>query len=353
MKGITWLGALAAMWLMPTSLQAQTPGFDAAAYARAKEEATRTFLDRNLATQERLAALQRIGYPDAATHQAFLRLGADKTEDGTVRLEALRRHPYDDNYVNVVLKILGDPADGDADLDAGLILDLSRRTTSVPPAATRQRIQATLRKLMDDDREKVRLYAFRALVANHDQVAVSVLDESLRRGTELPVPPAEAIDLLNENGPTGHVNAIRPYLQHNDAMVQAKAVQALASDPESRGRIVELAMSDRTPVRTRIFALRALAREDNNFPKYATGLVEDPKTDPTIRDAAMTTVVGRMNYHEVEVEQQLRFARAVDRLAAETEPKTDLALKMRANAKELKAYLRKAFPEIQKFYDSH
>jgi hypothetical protein len=346
------LGAFAAAWLVSATLAAQTAPFDAAAYASAKAAATRTFLNSNLPVQQRLAAVQNLGSPDAATRAKLLQIGVNKQEDGRIRLESLRRVRFGDPWLNAVLAILADDADGDAELDAQLIRELGKRSTSFPPPVMRQRIQDTLRGLMDDPRDKVRLHAFRALVANHDQLAAGVLDERLRSGANIPIPTAEAINLLYENGATGHFAAIRPYLQNPDPEVQSMAALALGPDQESRQRIMALALSPGAAVKTREFALRGLAQNDEKFAGYATLLVEDRKTDPAVLDAAMTTIVGRMNYNPVPVEQQLRFARAVDALATGPKPTDPAALKTRANAVELMAYLRQAFPEIRRFYEN-
>ena len=156
---------MAAVWLTPPAgLHAQTKVDDVEAYRAAKSAATATFLDKRRPKEERLAAAKDLGYPDDTTFAALLDIGADQSQDDAIRWEALRRHRYDDNYVDAVLKILSEPNDGGEDLHANLIGDLSRRTIK-PPPEMRQRIQAVLRKLLDDPRDKVRLYAFRALVA--------------------------------------------------------------------------------------------------------------------------------------------------------------------------------------------
>lgn len=346
------VSVIVASCFTPAAPLAQTPLADPESYTRTKSAATQVFLDSKRSKEERLAATKNLGYLDEGTLPALLAIGADQREDNAIRWEALRRHRYGDRYLQVVLKILADPNDGSEELDTNLIEDLSRRTTSVPPAPVRQRIQAVLRKLLDDKRDRVRLYAYRALIANHDQVAVNVLAESLRRGRDFPIPVAEAIDLLNENGPVNHITAIRPYLANPDARIQAKAAQALAVDPQSRPRIVELAKNPETPTQTRLFALRALAREDGQFVSYAIPLVEDKKTDPKIRDAAMHAIVGRMNYSDVSAADQLRFAKAVENMAVEKDLKSGDALKAKETAEQLHPYLRKTFPEIQKYYEN-
>lgn len=346
---------LAVACLAPSMVVAQTSQpaqFDAAAYASRKTAATRVFLNDKLPVRQRLAALPDMGSPDESTRAKLLQIGVNKKEDGRIRLEALRRVHFGDPWLDAVLGILGDKNDGDEELDAQLIRELGKRTTSFPPPVIRQRIQDTLRGLMNDPRDKVRLHAFRALIGNHDQVAAGVLDERLRAGTNIPVPTAEAINLLYENGATGHFAAIRPYLQNSDPEVQSMAALALGPDREMRQQIMALAMSPNAAVKTREFALRGLAQNDDAFVSYATTLVEDRKTHPEVLEAAMTTIVGHMNYNAVPVEQQLRFARAINVLATAPESTDPAARKTRANAIELKAYLRQAFPEIRRFYEN-
>ena len=345
-------GILTALWLTGADrTHAQTQLVDAEAYRAAKRAATATFLDRTKPDAERLDAAKHLGYPENETFAAMLALAADRTQSDAIRAEALRRHRYDDKYLDLVLKILADPQDGGEELDASLVENLGRRTTFKLPAQVRQRIQAALRKLLDDTRGRVRLHTYRVLVAAHDEVAINRLSESLRNGTTPPVPLAEAIDLLDQAGSVNHIGALRRYLDNADPKVQAQAARALAVDPRSRPTIVALARNPQTPQEVRLLALRALARVDRQFAEYAIPLVEELKTDPKVRQAAMQAFVGRMNYTRVEPDTQIRFAQAVERLAADPSLTTADAAKMRSAAVELHLYLRKAFPEIQKHYD--
>jgi hypothetical protein len=350
--GHVLLGLALAACLLPAGwLRAQTKPADPEAVQEAKRAATATFLDRNRPQEERLAALAELGYPDDSTVTALLALGIDRTQSDAIRWEALRRLPYKTEYLDSYLKILDDPRGGGEDLDARLIEELNRRTVITPPTKIRQRIQGVLRKLLTDKRDKVRLYAYRALASNHDMVALGLLVESLQQGQDVPIPLDEAIDLLDEDGSTSYIDTLRPYLRHADPSVQAKAAQALAVDPESRPKIVELARNPNTPAEVRLNALSALAREDRQFASYAIPLVEDAGEDPTIRYAAMKDFVGRMNYNQVEPADQVRFAEAVEKLAADERLRSDEAQKIRDAAKDLRLYLRQAFPVIQKHYE--
>ena len=332
-------------------LQAQTTLADPEAYRDAKSTATSIFLDRGRPQEERLAAAADLGYPDDRTLTALLSIGTDRSQGDPIRWEALRRLQYDDLYLDSVLKILEDPDDGGEELDASLIEDLTRRTTLPPPAQVRQRIQSVLRKLLDDKRDKVRLYAYRSLVSNHDPVAINLLAESLREGRDTPIPLFEAINLLDLDASINHIGALRPYLHHEDPRVQARAARALAVDPESRPTIVELVKNPKTPEEVRLHALRSLAREDGQFASYAILLVEDARESLEVRSAAMQAFVGRMNYNKLDPADQVRFAQAVERIAADPSLRTPEALKVKVAAQELHAYLLQVFPEIQKFYE--
>lgn len=346
-------GLVSVVWLMSSlGLHAQTNLADPEAYREAKRIATVTFLDRSRSKEERLSAAKNLGYPEDKTLVALLEIGVDQGQDDAIRWEALRRYPFGDTYLDAVLKILNDPADGSETLDASLIEDVSRRIAFAPPPQVLQRIQATFRKLLDDKRDKVRLSAYRSLVGSHDPVAVNLLADSVKKGQGIPVPLAEAIDLLNEDGPVNHIGVLRQYLTNDNPLVQAQAARALAVDPESRPKIVELAKNPRTPLEVRLYALRALAREDSRFADYALPLVEDGRGDPKVRSAAMQAFAGRMNYNSVEPTNQVRFALAVEKLADDNARGTDEVRKMQEAAKQLNLYLRKSFPEIQKFYEN-
>jgi hypothetical protein len=59
-----------------------------------------------------------------------------------------------------------------------------------------------------------------------------------------------------------------------------------------------------------------------------------------------------MNYQTVDPAEQIRFARAVERLGAAENPVTDSARMTKEKAQELFTHLRKTFPEIRKFYEN-
>lgn len=346
------LAVAATLWLAATLAAQPTTSADEAARKReAQRVATETFLDRSRPEKERLAAVPQIGYPGEKTFAALLAIGADRRESDTIRWEALRKHRFDDKWLDLVLKILDDPQDGEELLDWKLTEDLNRRVTFKLPAEIRQRIQATWRKLLNDPRDHVRLSAYRVLVANHDPVAVNQLSESLRRQAQGPIPLHEAIELLDLDGSINHISALRPYLDHRDPTVRAWAARALAVDPDSRPRIVEMVTNPQTPEEVRLHALRALAREDVRFGSYAISLVENESEDGDVRYAAMHAFAGRMNYNRVETAEQIRFAQAVENIAVDQNLRSNAASRIRKEARELHEYLKEAFPEIRKFYE--
>jgi hypothetical protein len=328
---------------------AQPP--DPAAARAAKQAATQTFLDRSRPDAERLEAAARLGYPEDATFAALLAIGADTTQSDAIRLEALRRHRYDEKFLDVVLAILSNPRDGGVDLDTGLIEDVGRRTTFRLPVPVRQRVLGVIRTLLDDPRDRVRLQAYRVLVGAHDEGAINRIADALRRNVTPPVPLAEAIDLIDQAGSVNYITALRPYLKSSNPAVQAQAARALAVDAQSRSAIVALATNAQTPVEVRLNALRALAREDQQFGDYALPLIERGETDPRVREGAMQAFVGRMNYTPVESATQIRFAQAVERFAADASLTVADGARMRSDAQQLHTYLQQAFPEIRKFYE--
>jgi hypothetical protein len=318
-----------------------------------KRAATATFLDRKQPQETRLAAVRNMGYPEDATLPALLRVATDRKESDVIRLAAFKLHHVSEQYLNAALKVLNEPENGGADLHAGLIEDISRRVTFRLPDETQQRIMRAYRKNLTDKRDKVRLYAFRASVSNHDSVALGMLTESLRRGSGVPIPVADAIDLLDQDGSQNYIGVLRPYLASSDAHVQAKAAMALAVDPESRPQIIRLAESPEAANEVRLNALRALADDDRDFARYAIDLVANAKENPDIRYAAMHGFVGRMNYSNVPVEDQIRFAQVVEKVAGERSlSTTESGARTLKAARELLEYLQKAFPAIQKFYAS-
>ncbi len=318
-------------------------------YRAQKESATEIFLDSAQPKEARLEAAKNLGYPEAETFAAMLRIGADAETDDEIRWQALQQHRFDDNLLGVVLNILEDPEDGGGELVGDLIENLSRRTTFQLAAPLEQRIRAALRDLLDDPRERVRVAAYRSLVGGHDTVAVNRLVEALNAG-DVPIPLDEAISLLDLDGSIYHIRTLRPYLDHADPSVRAQAARALAVDPGSRPQIVELAVDPAAPEEVRLHALRALAREDDAFVDYALALLADPDQPLTIRHAAMKMLAGRLNYRQVEESQQIRFAEMVESLARGSALETKSGEELRQEAEKLLAYLLQAFPAIERHY---
>ncbi len=347
--------SLVAAMSLPIAVHAQGAP-TTAALRESKARATATFLDKAKPAAERIAAAGALRYPDDPTFTRLLAVGADKTEPDEIRLLALAHHRFDDRYLDVTLKVLDGAQDGGEVLDAGLVKDVSRRLTSRQSAPVLQRVQRTLRKLLRDPRAKVRLEAFRSLVGMHDPIAVNELDAAMRRGNDgaLPVPLTDAIELLHLDGAAKHIQALRPYLNHADPAVQGAAVHALALDPQSRAKIVELAQSPQAAPLVRQRALRGLAHEDPAFASYALPLVESSSEDSKVRLAAMKAFAGRMNYERVEADSQVRFAQAIERMVKEPPPPSRNldARQMRAEAQALFPHLQKAFPEVRKHYEN-
>lgn len=316
----------------------------------ARRAAAEIFYDRSRPEKQRLDALPRMRFPDKEMAARLLAIGADATESDTIRLEALKKHPFTDRWLDLVLKILDDPADGGEVLDAGLTEFLNRRLTFKLPAEMRQRIRTTWRKLLDDPRDRVRLAAYRVLISSHDAVAVNRLSESLRNGTNIPIPLDEAIDLLELEGPLGHLSALRPYLTHADPRVRARAARALAGDEQSRAAIIRMARNPDGAEEVRRFALRGLAREDARYGSYAVPIIESSQEDGDIRYWAMHSYAGRLNYNRSTPEEQIRFAQAVERVMMDRSVRSDDATKIRADARALLEYLKNLYPAVKQFY---
>lgn len=324
---------------------AQTDIADVPAYREARRAATALFLDRSADRTARLAAAAKLGYPDEETFSSLLRIGQDRTEDDAIRLQALRRHRYDPNYVAVVLKILADPDDGGEELDAVLIDDLSRRASRNTPSETLQQMLSVLRDRRGDSRPKVRLFAYRALIGFHDPAAAESLAESLRRGREFPIPLADAVDLLDRDGPIKHIVTLRPYLNNPDPAVRASVARSLAVDPQSRNRVVSFATNRQVEDSVRIAALRGLASQDERFVAYATTVMEDARSDPTVREAAMSAIAGRFNYRKPTDNELQSFSRSVQKLANRVQPLAAQPDPITEKAREMVQFLRQSFPE--------
>ncbi|VAW99778.1 hypothetical protein MNBD_GAMMA21-2335 [hydrothermal vent metagenome] len=318
------------------------------AYRAEKVKATEIFVDTNKLKSERIKAYPRLGYPDEKTFERLVQIGLDKNEDDQIRLLALQRARYDLKYFDAVLKILDDVNDGGELLNAGLINDISRRTTFRHSAEIRQRLQHALRDRLKDTRAQVRLAAYYALVPTHDVVSISNLVESLRTGNNIPIPIHNAIELLDVDGSAKHIVTIRPYLNNQDPKIQAQAARALAIDAKSRKQIIALVTNLESPQVVRENAIRALAREDEEFFSYALKLLSNKGNSPDIRLATMRASMGRINYHKVSSQLQVTFTRVVKNLSEEKGLKTQKGVDLTAEARHLFLHMRKRVPAVRK-----
>jgi hypothetical protein len=343
-------GAFMFPWGVPPA--SAQPQVDPAAYRAAKTAAIATFLDKTKPTGDRLAAVAKMGYPEEKTTQALLGVGADPAEESAVRLAAFGRAEFNDAWFDAAMKILESPTDGDEEMDEKLLVLLGKRLTFTPPPAMRQRWQGALRNLLDDNRSRVRVQAYETLASDHDTLAVSRLSDALRTRQNVPVPVPTAINLLDMDGPMNHIEVLRPYLDDPDAATRAQAVHALGVDSRSRDKIVQYARDPKAPLEVRLHALRGLARQGASFPEVAIPLVEDSRADPRVRQEAMKQTVGVMNYNKIPAATQIRFADVVDRVAAGRNLVNDADRALASEAKDVRAYLVRGFPEIKRHYEN-
>lgn len=347
-QSILWASLIAV--LFTTGLDV-AHAVDVAALRRAKVQATETFFNTSKDVKERLAAIQRMGYPDPETFERLLKVATKSTENDLVRLAAMKRYQYNDRYINAVLNIIADPTQS-AMLASELIYDITRRTTFRQPAKVRQTLQAALRERLRDPRDAVRLAAYRSLVPSHDLVAIDRIVEGVRNGTP-PTPMADAVELLDVDGPTRHVKTVQPLIDTKDPAVLAQVVRVLAVDPDSRPAVVNLLLNRQTARQVRVNALRALSREDPEYFSYGLNLMSDRREDPDVRYAAIKGAMARMNYQQVPSEQQIRFGRVVQNIANTAGGQvTSNGKDLGAEAKRLVAHLQKYFPVTRRTLNS-
>jgi hypothetical protein len=336
--------------LMMCSLSAADEAEDAAA----RQQAAQSFLNANLSKSERLAAAQKLGYPDKNTFARLLEVGKDKRQDDEIRWEALKRHPWSNDWVKVVQGILNDPDDGGEFLDANLVKNLSQKTVRLPNAEMRQAIQRTYRQLLDDKRDKVREGAYFVLVSTEDSVAVARLVEGLKDGgANCPVSLNHAIEMIDAAGATRHFNTLRPYLKHEDPRVKAEAARVLAADATSRPEILTLIENSETPVSVRVQALRGMGRYDEQLSSYAIRMIRNKEESPVVRDAAMQAMVGQVNSKRLSESVEVDFAEAIEAFSKDP-GLTDVENgKLQKQAATTLQNLQKSSPVIKRHYDQN
>jgi hypothetical protein len=292
-----------------------------------------------------------MGYPEERTSQALIAVGADATEETAVRLAAFGRARSGERWFDAALTVLESQTDGDETMDSELIVQLGKRMTFRQTPEMRQRWQAAMRRLLDDPRASVRLQAYRTLVANHDTLAVSRISDSLRDRQNVPVPVPEAVAMLDLDGPMNHVEVLRLYLEDPDLAVRAQAALALGIDDNSRATLVRYATDERTPVEVRVHALRGLARVGRSFPDVAIPLVENQRTNSRVRQEAMKSMVGVLNYNQIDAKTKIRFFDVLSTLAVDPQL-LNVNDGLGSEAKEVQAYLIRAFPEVKRHHEN-
>lgn len=335
--GQTTVAEWEAHWAEAAKREARWAADEAAAAAKrsARKEAIATFLDSSRSKEERLAASNHLGSPEKEILPALLAVGADHGQDDAIRWEALRRQwPASDKWLDVVLKILADPKDGGEELHTNLIRAVSSRMPRGMREEVKPRILATFRKIFDDPRENVRIGAFHAAVCNDDSIAMNLVTESLRKGKDFPIPLASLMDLAARY-PGHYVDVLRPYLDHTDPQVQAIAAHSLSVDPKSRPMIVAIIKNPNAPEVVRTRALSGMIHKDPTLADYALPLMEDINENPKVRHAAMMALLGRMNWHKTELAIQSRYAKTLEKIAADQGLTAEEARELREDAKKL------------------
>lgn len=345
------LGLATLTWIFPLTSVGTALQVDSEAYRKAKEEATRVFFDSSASKQARLAAAEKLGYPEEPVFDRMLELGSNPGVDDDIRWEALRRHYFSPKWISAILRILDNPNDGGEKLNANLVTVLSQRTVTHLPAPTRQAIQRSFRGCLNDPRDALRRNAYLALVSAEDPVAITKLVDGLRNGGKSsPVPLESAIQMLDLAGATGHFNTLRPYLDHSNPIVQAEAARVLAADANSRAAILQLIADKKTPEGVRINGLRGMSRFDDQLPRYATSIIRDSTESIPIREAAIRAVAARINHKTVADEDQIRFVEAVENFAAEPQIQAAEDGKCRDRANKVLSYLKQSSATIRHYF---
>lgn len=326
----------------------QAQDIDADAYRAQKQNAVDVFFDKGQPTERRLAVVPQLGYPTKDIAERLFQVGKDKTEADAIRLAAMKKHRYTENWLTLMLATIADPSESD-ELASGLIRDVSQRTTFKQPVETLQQIRATLRARLDDSRPQTRLEAFRTLVASQDQQAVDKVVSSLRANTPV-VPIVDAIQLLDLDGASKHILTLRPFLEHDNINVRAEAARALTVDPQSQPQIVQWVTDSTMNKNLRLKAMRGLAREDELFISYGMKLALNPNEHADIRYAALENSMRRLNYQGASAREQIAFAQVVERLTSVRGAVTSSGKDLGAEAKQLLAHLRQNFPAIKRHY---
>lgn len=315
--------------------------------AELQRKAHATFVDAKQTKSARLNAIRQIRVAADEHLPGLLKVLKNDNDHDEVRLAAAHLHEFNDAWIESASKILLDAKDGGEQLDAGLAAAMRQRSVNLD-VAQQQKIHPVFRKLLDDERKSVRTEAYRALAGSGDELAIKKLTDGLSRGNA-PIDLHEAVELLHSVGSSDHFNVLRRYLDSDDPKVQHEIVQALANDPRSRPAIIKLLGNNRIAESVRIEAVRSLGRHDPGFAEYAFEIVTDEGAPPALRYAAVKSFVGRMNYEDVDANQQVEFAKRVEAFASDIPE--DLSAKSQRSLKQLLPYLRENFEAIKKHYD--
>jgi hypothetical protein len=308
-----------------------------------RRQVIQTLLDKKQKKEQRLEAFREMVKRDREEFETLFHIFEDRDEDDDIRWAALRNQPLDEKLMAAELDVLRDASNGSAKFHANLISDLGSRARLQHHSKIFQNLMQTVRGLLTDQREEVKGAAIRFLTPMQDPAALELVVEGLRDPGKALVSISEAIELLHNAGAGNRTRVIRPYLDHPDTIVRAKAALVAAIDAESRPRIIRLLKDRSQPAEVRLASLRGLSGSDKTFPGYALEIIRDRSEEIEVRKAAINRFVGFMNYNPVAKTDQIEFTRVIHEMAvAEAAGPGSLG----ELAQQVSSYVQKSFPPV-------
>jgi hypothetical protein len=240
------------------------------------------------------AMLAQAAGADAETVAAAA-VARDRNRPESERIEALRALGplHGDTAVAAALGVLNDPGRGAALAEAAIgTLSLQMMFGEIDHRL-HHRVMTALHNGLTDRDLSVRQAALRVLAAHRDPALIEKLAAALAQPTNALFPPADAIRALAVAGATRqHASSIRRHVLAGESNVRAAAIVALASDPESRPLIRQVAADRSQPEAVRSAAIRSLATGDATAVPLFLDVLKNANESQSLRAQAASAMAA-------------------------------------------------------------
>jgi hypothetical protein len=191
-----------------------------------------------------------------------------------------------------VLRLIGDPNEPEALRVAALNAFRAATFATRATADWRPVYLETLRRVAQNETNRVAERALHFLAQEQDPWAIQTLQNSVRQPERGRMAPLPAVQHLAPEDHGDHFDALRKLASSRRGQeLRVEAIRGLAADPGARDLLIELLDNPKEPAGVRQAALLSLRVLDHEaYMERATRIVEDPGESSALRAAAITAL---------------------------------------------------------------